>query len=62
LTYQRPLLFISGLFAFVAMKISTPNTRGFIVNNHPVIKVSPPQPISNQPPRPTAKADKKKKA
>jgi hypothetical protein len=46
------------------MKISNHNSFGFIVANHPVIKVSPPQAISSPPPRvvPVPKKDAKKKS
>ncbi len=46
------------------MKISTQNSSfGFIVANHPVIKVNPQQPISTPPPRPVlGRKEQKKKA
>ena len=43
------------------MKISTPNSFGFIIANHPVLKVAPQVPLSTPPPRIVAERKVQKK-
>jgi hypothetical protein len=43
------------------MKISTQNSFGFIVANHPVLKVTPQAPLSTPPPRIIAQRKVQKK-
>jgi hypothetical protein len=48
---------------FSPMKISTPNSFGFIVSNHPVLKVNLQSPVSARPPHfDVKKKEQKKKA